>query len=217
MSATSCKARETAGNVPRACALAASWSSSSGTQPPMPRSGRRAVAQGSTSRWARVSGSSSPLAWARASGRSAAISPGCRPRRTRCRVIQGQGQTLDPGPLGHEAEVDGEHRGFAAEEHVVIEEVAVGPAAAAWGCQPLIRCVPARVPTSTWSGPVRFANSAVWPAAETCTSASRAWMRPGIGSPWPAWQVPPHANSVMTARRGQPHVGSDADGGLSFV
>ena len=142
MSATSCTAREMAGNVARACVLAVSWSSSSGTQPPMSRSGRRAVAQGSASRWAPVSGSSSPLAWARASGRCAAISPGCRPRRTRCRVVQGQGQTLDPGPLGHEAEVDGQHRGFAAEEDVVIAEVAVGQLPRR-GMPALIRCVPA--------------------------------------------------------------------------
>ena len=50
--------------------------------------------------------------------------------------MQGQGQTLDPGPLGHEAEVDGEHRGFAAEKGVVIRGSRRGPAAAAWGPAP---------------------------------------------------------------------------------
>jgi len=76
------------------------------------------------------------------------------------------------------------------------------------GCQPLIRCVPARVPASTWSGPVRFADSAVRPAAEISTSASRPWMRPGIGSPWPAAAgVHPPILGYEPFRLGQPSSG----------
>ena len=31
-------------------------------------------------------------------------------------VVQGQGQVVDPGPFGHEAEVGDEHRGLVLEE-----------------------------------------------------------------------------------------------------
>ena len=51
------------------------------------------------------------------------------------------------------------------------------------GCQCLIRAVRALVPASTRPGSMWLANSTVRPAGETARSASKAWMRPSIGSP----------------------------------
>ncbi len=102
MSATSCRARRMAGR----------WRGVGGglviehcDPPPMPHSGCRAMAQGSAFRSAAVSGSSSP----------AGIGAHQRPQRRDpvaadgqaelgAGVVQGQGEVVDAGPLGHETE-----------------------------------------------------------------------------------------------------------------
>ena len=211
MSVTSCKARLMAGNVARAWVRAVSWLSSTATQPPMPHSGWRAMGPGqylplgTRERVVKPAGVGTHQRLQRRdpvlAGGQAEFGVG---------VVQGQGQVVDPGPLGHEAEVSDEHRGLVLEEDVVIPEVAVHQLPRKPGRKSSLACrdklgkplgltghlplpgsrLPLPDPGRAGAGTRQHASGfdvvgklgdpARW---GDCMPARRAWIRPRIGSP----------------------------------